>query len=133
MPQPVGSVVRPVISYINDYWEGSLYVARPLVDAPATTLDWVRCNLDSRVSRTCITTVGDRPFVIYLNTTEDAIKCAWAETASFAGPADFDIITIQQPMNSEFCSVACAAVGDVPVIAYDDDDQHQLRFGFYSE
>jgi len=131
--QTINAQDRPVISYIEDYWHGILFVARPLVDTPSTILDWVRIPLDVNVEQTDIAVVDNRPFVIYHDVGDDNLVCAWAETPEPELLADFDFYIIQEDTATDFSSVSCAAVGTTPVIAYKDPTENNLKFGYLSE
>ncbi|GEM_PF-1463708 len=129
--QQIDGSVRPVVSYINDYWTGAVYVARPLLHYPVDALDWVRCYLDGRSSGTDLAVVDNRPVIIYCQEEDEAIRVALATTAEFEDATDFEIFTLQQDFTPDTRSVAAAAVGDVPVIAWRDTTGSGLKFGFF--
>ena len=132
--QQIGEDLRPVVSYIvSNYYVGSAYVARPTVNAPAGTLDWAYARLDGHVKATDVTVVDGRPFAIFYNDDEGAIRCAWSRIAEFENRYDLEFFTLAEDAAIGFASVATAAVGDVPVIAYYDDASQQLHFGFFIE
>lgn len=131
--QTIDAQDRPVVSYIQDYWHGSLYLARPLVETPSGVDDWLRIALDSNVEETDIAVVDNRPFVIYHKEGNAEIKCAWATIAEPTASADFDFYTIQEELATEFTFVSCAAIGTTPVIAYQDPTENNLKFGYLSE
>jgi hypothetical protein len=131
--QQIGEDLRPVVSYFVGTWDGPGFVARPLINTPVTPDDWMHVYLDHSVSDTSIAVADGRPFVIYFNADEGAVRTAWSNVAEFEHDTVFEVFTLDEDPASSTAYVATAAIGDIPIVAFHNSTSQQLRFGFYIE
>ena len=132
--QEIDSVEVPIISYLSNWGWHDLCYARPLVAEPTDFNDWHRVlHLDTHVSGISLALADGRPLIGYYQTDEQEIRCAWARNAQPADDTEWDYYTVCDGLTAEALSVGVVSIHDIPMIAFVDDVQDALIFGYLDE